>query len=90
MWFSDFAEEGFVEAIPGIFGQRHRLGIAENFHGLFAGVDHQAAILALCEMDLEVGEHRRIHFAIQIFRKFLHDVFALHWLSPLRKYRFSF
>lgn len=79
-----FAKCG-VKFRPHIFGQRYRLGSAENLDSFPGLVDHHAAVFAMIEMALEFRGYRGVEFAVDIIRNLANDAFAIQLTAPWRK-----
>ncbi len=76
-WAKAF-DQGLVKALANLGGQRHGLGIAENLDRLLRRIHHEAAIITVLEMALEVGAGVGIQLAIQIVRNFANDSSSFH------------
>lgn len=75
---AEFLHQGVVKTVARIFGQRSRLGVAEDLNRLFGGVHDQLAVLALRKMDLNRSAQFRIERLIQIIFQFNNERLAIH------------
>src|SRR5713101_7579317 len=79
-----------VQAVADIGGQRHRLRVTEDLDGLLGRVHHQAAVVAVLQMALQVRPGARVELPIEVTGKFEDDFFAVQFSSSFRKYLFIF
>jgi hypothetical protein len=75
------AAEGFVEALAGVFGERERLGIAENLNGFARGVDDQTAFAAAIEVKFDFGAKSGVQIGVQKIIQLGNQLSALHACS---------
>lgn len=79
-----------MESMKGIGGERSGFGVAKDLDGLLGCVHNHPTILAFFEVLLNLLSKGGIKLFVEIVGEFDDDRFALHELSPCRKYRFSF
>src|SRR6266852_7950738 len=79
-----------VQAVANIGGQRHRLRVTEDLDGLLGRVHHQATVVAVLQVALQIRPGARVELPIEVTRKFEDDFFAVQFSSSFRKYLFIF
>jgi len=57
-----------MQPLADILRKGDRIGIAEDLNGLAAGVDNQAAVRAMGEVQLEIASHARVEDSVEIAR----------------------